>query len=63
VNFKPFSSDRRFVAFFQTLHGGSEKSQLWVVVSGSEKAGCDEWRLECQASNVAASVLSDHILH
>ena len=43
--------------------GGSEKSQLWVVISGSQKTGCDVWQLECQASNVTASVQSDQLLH
>jgi len=26
------------------------------------RAGCDMWQLECQASNVAASVQSDNLL-
>ena len=42
---------------------GSGKSQLWVVISGSEKTPCDVWQLECQASNVTASVHSNHVLH
>jgi len=40
----------------------SEKRQLWVVVGGSERTGCDVWQLEFQASNVTASVQSDHLL-
>jgi len=28
-----------------------------------KRTGCDEWQLECQASNVTASVQSDHLLH
>jgi len=35
---------------------GSEKSQLWVVVGGSEKTRCDMWQVECQARNVTATV-------
>jgi len=27
------------------------------------RTGCDVWQLECQASNVTASVQSDHLLH
>jgi len=42
--------------------GGSEESQLSVVVDDSEGAGCDVWQLECQASSVTASVQSDHLL-
>jgi len=45
--------------------GGSEKSQLWVVVGGTKKNWlwtCDVWQLECQASNVTASVQNDHLL-
>ena len=41
----------------------TEESQLWVVIGGSEKTGCDVWQLECQASSVTASVQSDHLLH
>ena len=28
-----------------------------------QRTGCDVWQLECQASNVTASVQSDHLLH
>jgi len=28
-----------------------------------KRAGCDVWKMECQASNVTASVQSDHLLH
>jgi len=28
-----------------------------------KRTGCDVWQLECQASNVTASVQSDHLLH
>jgi len=27
-----------------------------------KRTGCDVWQLECQASNVTASVQSDHLL-
>jgi len=40
----------------------------WRVVSGGtmvavKRAGCVVWQLDCQASNVTASVQSDHLLH
>ena len=28
-----------------------------------KRTGCGVWQLECQASSVAVSVLSDHLLH
>jgi len=28
-----------------------------------KRTSCDVWQLECQASNVTASVQSDHLLH
>ena len=28
-----------------------------------KRTGCDVWQLKCQASNVTASVQSDHLLH
>ena len=40
---------------------GSEDSQLLSVAL--KRTGCDVWQLECQASNVTASVQSDHLLH
>ena len=40
------------------------KKRLWVGICGSEKnRGCDVWQMEYQASNVIASVQSDHLLH
>jgi len=27
-----------------------------------KRTGCDVWQLECQASNVTASVQTDHVL-
>ena len=57
---------------FQVLHQctstqhiveSSKKSQLWVVDVALKRTGCDVWQLECQASNVTASVQSDHLLH
>jgi len=41
--------------------GCCEESQWWVVVGGSE-TGCDVWQLECLASNVTASIQTDHLL-
>ena len=32
--------------------------QWWL-----KRTGCDVWQMECQASNVTASVQSDHLLH
>ena len=32
-------------------------------VGGSERTGYDVWQLKCQASNVTASVQTDHLLH
>ena len=43
--------------------GGFEESQLWAAIGGSEKNCCNVWQLECQASNVTASVQSDQLLH
>ena len=44
--------------------GGSEMSQLWVAIGGSQKnwLWC-VWQIECQASNVTANVQSDHLLY
>jgi len=45
--------------------GGSEKSQLWDGTGplvAVKRTGCDVWQLERQASTVAASVQSDHLL-
>jgi len=52
----------RFVAFFQTLEALKRSScGLWSVAL--KRTGCDVWQLKCQASNVTASVQSDHLLH
>ena len=32
----------------------------WVAL---KRTGCDVWQLECQTSNVTASVKSDHLVH
>ena len=59
---KLFSSDWRFVAFFQTLEILKRAGcGLWSVAL--KRTGFDVWQLECQASNVIASVQSDHLLH
>ena len=52
VKCRTCSSDWRYIVFLQNF-GGFEKSRLWWVV----------WQLECQASNITASVQNDHLLH
>jgi len=49
IKAKLFDLTEGSVAFLQTL----------VAV---RKTGCDEWQLECQASNVIVSVQGDHLL-
>ena len=34
-----------------------------LALRALERTGCHVWQLECQASNVTASVQSDHVLH
>ena len=51
------TSELQKVCCILSKAGGSEESQLWVV-----RTGCNVWQLECQASNVTASVKSDHFL-
>jgi len=50
VKCRTHSSDGRCIASLQTL-------------AALKTACCDMWQLECQASNVTASVQSDHLLH
>ena len=56
-----FSSDWRFVAFFQTLEALKRASCRLSSVA-LKRTGCDVWQLECLASSVIAGVQSDHIL-
>ena len=51
VNCKTFSSDWKFVTFFQTLEALKRASCGLSSVS-LKRTGCDVWQLECQASNV-----------
>ena len=43
--------------------GGFEMSRLWVDIGALKRTGCGVRQMECQASNVAANVKSDHLLH
>jgi len=51
-----------FVAFFQTLEA-RKRASCGLSSVAPKKTGCDVWQLECQASNVTASVQSNHLLH
>jgi len=51
----------KFVAFFQTLEA-LKSAGCGLSSVALERTGCDVWQLECQASNVTASVQSDHVL-
>jgi len=44
------------VCFVLSNIGGSEESQLWVVIIPLKRTSCDVWQLKCQTSNVTASV-------
>jgi len=46
--------------FFDLIEGNVAFLQTLVAL---RRTGCDVWQLECQASNVTASVQSDHLLH
>jgi len=46
--------------FFDPTEGNVVFLQTLVAL---RRTGCDVWQLECQASNVRASVQSDHFLH
>jgi len=46
------------VCYVLSNAGGSEESQLVAL----KRTGCYAWQLECQASNVTASVQTDHLL-
>jgi len=34
-----------------------------LALVAPKRTGCDVWQLECQATNITASVESDHLLH
>ena len=40
-----------------------ERASRRLALMALKRTGCDVWQLECQASNVIASVQSDHFLH
>jgi len=62
VKCKSFQSDLRIVASFQTLEA-LKRASCGLSLVALKTTGCDVWQLECQASNVTASVQSDHSLH
>jgi len=51
-----------YVAFLQMLVA-LKRAGCGVVFVALKRTGCDVWQLECQASNVTASVQSDHLQH
>ena len=62
VNCKTFSFDWRFVVFFETWEALKRASCCGLSSVAVKRTGCAVWQLECQASNVTASVQSDHLL-
>ena len=48
--------------FFQMLEA-PERASCGLSSVALKRTGCDVWQLECLASNVTASVQSDHLLH
>jgi len=57
----PKKRPKRFVAFFQTLEA-LKRASCGLSSVALKRTSCDVWQLECQASNVTASVQSDHLL-
>ena len=57
-----FSSDWRYVAFFQTLVA-LKKTGWGLALVALKRTGCDVSQMECQAGNVTANVQIDHLLH
>ena len=43
--------------------GGLKKADCGLALVALKRTGCDVRQMECQASNVTASVQSDHLLH
>ena len=43
--------------------GGQKTASCGLSSVALKRTGCDEWQLECQASNVTANVQSDRLLH
>jgi len=62
VKCKTFSSDWKYVAFLQTLVA-LKRASCGLALVALKRTGFDAWQLECQVSNVIASVQSDHLLH
>ena len=52
----------KVVVFFQTLEA-LKRASCGLLSVALERTSCDVWQLECQASNVTASVQSDNLLH
>jgi len=50
------------VAFLKTLVA-LERAGRGLALVALKRTGCDVWQLECQTSNVTASVKSDHLVH
>ena len=63
IDCKTFSSYWRFVAFFQSWRLWTEESQFGLSSVALKRTRCGVWQLECHASNITASVQSDHLLH
>jgi len=61
VTIVTFSSDRSFVAFFQKFEA-LKRASCGLSSVALKRTGCDVWQLECQASNITASVQTDHLL-
>jgi len=57
-----FASDWRFVAFFQTLEA-LKRASCGLSSVALIRTCCHVWQVKCQASNVTASVQSDHLMH
>jgi len=51
-----------YFAFLQTLMR-LKRAGCGLALVALKRTTCDVWQLECQASNVTASVESDHLLH
>ena len=49
------------VCVFQTLDA-LKRASCGLSPVALKRTGCDVWQLECQASNVTASVQTDHVL-
>ena len=61
-NAKLFHLTKGNVVFLKTLVA-LERAGRGLALAALKRTGCDVWQLECQASNVIASVKSDHLVH